>query len=78
MQIDGHNYRLTKHGRKRFLARVCPGEEPNDGKILRMAVEGVPGFKFVWVPDARIEGDFRLITVLIEGETSQQKDHAQN
>ena len=72
MTINGTNYRLTKHGRKRFLQRV---EAATDTQIIRTAVAGRLGYCFIWRP--AIYGDvFRLITVLRAvkvGEDNQLK-----
>lgn len=56
MTIGGVNYRLTRHGRRRYLERV--GEAP-DREILARCV-GDP--RAVWAPDA-VDG-FRLVTYL--------------
>lgn len=58
MYIEGQNYRLTKHGRKRFLER---SGFPNatDNEVIRLCV-GNP--RALWKPDES-EG-FRLVTFL--------------
>lgn len=64
MTIGGVNYRLTKHGRKRFIQRLGMMK---DADIIRTAVHGVDGFRFVWKrPDKRksCKEGLRLVTVL--------------
>lgn len=62
MWINGDNYRLTKHGRKRFLERVG---QVTDAQMLRVAVHGMKGYRFVWRPDRSGVG-YRLVTVIKE------------
>jgi len=62
MTINGMNYRLTKHGRKRFLERV--GAFFSDAQMIQIAVAGTPGCQFVWKPEARGRNGLRLVTVL--------------
>ena len=60
MTINGHNYNLTKHGRRRYLERV--NSDASDAEILRHCVTYV---KAVWKPDRKYpEHVKRLITVL--------------
>jgi hypothetical protein len=54
--IDGVNYRLTKHGRRRYLERAGPAA---DSEILTRCV-GDP--RAVWSPDP--SDGFRLVTYL--------------
>ena len=60
MYIAGENYRLTKHGRQRYLGRVgCA----TDSEMLLHAVRGDRRFRFIWKPDS-VSG-YRLVTVLL-------------
>jgi hypothetical protein len=73
MYLAGTNYRLTKHGRARYLERV--GQATDSGMIVH-AVKGDPRFRFVWKPDvqflrgscypqgANVTTGYRLVTVL--------------
>jgi hypothetical protein len=54
--INGVNYRLTKHGRRRYLDRAGPAA---DSEILRRCVDDP---RAVWAPDP-LDG-FRLVTYL--------------
>lgn len=65
MWINGINYRLTKHGRKRYLERVNPNA--TDAEILRHCVEGVNGYRVVWEPEKGGDG-FRLVTIVENNE----------
>lgn len=58
MTIDRENYRLTKHGRQRFIERV--GLLP-DNDIIKEAAKGIESFRFIWRPDGT---GLRLVTVL--------------
>lgn len=66
MWVDDYSLRLTKHGRMRFLERV--GDGYSDAAILALAYVGLPGYKMVWKPDARLKKAYRLVTVLYEDE----------
>lgn len=72
MYSKGFNYWLTKHGRQRFLERVK--NNASDSEILKIAVNGLPGYNFIWAPDKRYPtSGRRLVTVLFnqsEGESS--------
>ncbi len=57
MTVNGINYRLTKHGRKRFLERS--GKTIPDTEIIRHCVTDT---RAVWRPDWQ-EG-YRLVTYL--------------
>ena len=48
MWINGINYYLTRHGRRRFVERLG---EMADSDMIATAVYGVPGFQFIWKPD---------------------------
>ena len=61
MTIEGINYRLTKHGRQRFLERIG---KVSDSEMLVTAVAGLNNFKFIWKPG--ISDGFRLVTVIVE------------
>lgn len=64
MFLNGQNYWLTNHGRKRYLERV--GEAASDAEMIRTAVQGLPGYRFVWRPpnkQTRGQG-LRLVTVM--------------
>ena len=61
---DGNEYRLTKHGRARYLQRV--NADATDTEILLHAIKGDPNFTFVWGEDWTHKGDSRfkrLVTV---------------
>lgn len=59
MTINGQNYNLTKHGRRRFLERV--DGSATDAEILTRSVD-LP--EAVWKPDRRLgTAIMRLITV---------------
>lgn len=60
MYVNGRNYRLTKHGRKRYIKRI--GQE-TDKNILKNAIHGLQGYEFIWQNDRKHKKDFRLITV---------------
>ena len=67
MLIEGRNWRLTKHGRQRFLERVGV---MTDSQIIMSAQSGVvfkviTGFKYKWCPDRARRRDKRLVTVLV-------------
>lgn len=63
--FDGE-YRLTKHGRKRFVERI--GKEYSDSQILSLCHEGLPGtnYKPVWKPDKNLTKGkhYRLVTII--------------
>ncbi len=59
MFIDGKNYRLTKHGRKRYRQRIGPA---HDSEILENCVKGIAVSSAIWKRDKN--GDYRLVTVL--------------
>jgi hypothetical protein len=61
--ILGKNFRLTKHGRQRFLERVGPAR---DWEILKRSYEGVPGFISIWKRDRWEQGAFRLVSIIPE------------
>lgn len=63
MHINGTNYHLTKHGRKRFRQRVAPLAD--DRMIIRMALEESPLYRFVWRRSIR-NGRMYLVTVLLK------------
>lgn len=63
MTINGTNYRLTKHGRARYLERVGFAE---DSEIIRNTARGIPGYQPIWKP-CRKEG-YRLVTILFSKE----------
>lgn len=64
MYVQGFNYWLTKHGRKRFIERL--GKRP-DSEILATAIKGNPGYRFVWAPDKNCPTTGRrLVTVLLD------------
>jgi len=58
VKIDGVCHSLTAHGKERFIERV--GEYP-EHEMIRMAMEGVPGYQFIWASDS---SGYHLITVL--------------
>lgn len=66
MRINGVNYRLTKHGRKRFIKRVG---YMSDADILRTVGTGKAlgfidtGYSFKFKPDWKQRQDLRLVTV---------------
>lgn len=65
MYLHGMNYRLTKHGRKRFTERIS--NTTSDREIIETAVEGLNGYQFVWAPDKNEPNTGRrLVTVLID------------
>jgi hypothetical protein len=61
MFIDGQNYQLTNHGRKRYLERV--GEATN-AEMIKIAVQGLPGYRFVWKRPPKGGTGLRLVTVM--------------
>ena len=60
MWVNGTNYRLTKHGRKRYIERV--DKRATDREMILDCVVGGSDFTPVWKPDD-FDG-FRLVTVL--------------
>jgi len=61
---NGYDWRLTKHGRARFLERVgiCA-----DTVMLITAIQGKEGYTFIWAPDRVYPTQGRrLVTVLIK------------
>jgi hypothetical protein len=58
MTISSINYRLTRHGRKRYLERVNPNA--TDTTIILHCAYGVNGFRTVWKPS---KDGLRLITI---------------
>lgn len=67
MRIGEVNLRLTKHGRARYLKRVCDDKVVPDKVILATAWKGAPGFRFIWSQDSSGDGSLRLVTVLEKG-----------
>ena len=68
LYINGITYRLTKHGRKRFLERVALIP---DSVIIKVAQKGklfnfFRGFDYKVLPDSRQWDSMRLITVYFE------------
>ena len=64
MTIDGRNYRLSKHGRKRFLERVGPMCLGQNEIIRRARVHLRAIWKPEQWPDGTLRDDLRLVTVL--------------
>uniref|UniRef100_A0A6M3ITC9 Uncharacterized protein n=1 Tax=viral metagenome TaxID=1070528 RepID=A0A6M3ITC9_9ZZZZ len=68
MKIDGVNYYLSKHGRLRYMERLG---QARDVEIIRTAVGGKEGFRFIFGEHRSFPKDPRfrvLITVLGEEE----------
>jgi hypothetical protein len=66
MLHNGFNYWLTKHGRARFIQRFG---QKSDQDILATAINGYPGYIFIWAPDCRNPTTGRrLVTVLLDFE----------
>lgn len=74
MYVSGANYRLTKHGRKRYLERVG---QTTDRKMILHAIKGDSRFRFVWKQavkfclghyypkGAHVVNGYKLVTVLL-------------
>lgn len=62
MTINDKNYRLTKHGRKRYIERV--GTTNVDSEIIQDCVNGKTIKQAVWKPALRNGNGLRLVTVL--------------
>ncbi len=60
MWVNETNYRLTKHGRQRYIERV--DSKATDREMIQDCVTGKSNFTPVWKPDEF--GGFRLVTVL--------------
>jgi hypothetical protein len=67
MTIDGRNYRLTKHGRLRFLERVGPACLDDNEIIRRARVHPRAIWKPERWPDGTLKEALRLVTVLPDG-----------
>ena len=59
MWVNGRNYRLSKHGRKRFLKRIGP-TCLTDKEIILRAID-MPEAK--WKPEQNMTRDLRLVIV---------------
>ena len=59
MWVNDRNYRLSKHGRKRFLERIGP-TCLTDKEIILRAID-MPEAK--WKPEQNMTSDLRLVTV---------------
>jgi hypothetical protein len=56
MWNNGKNYRLTKHGRRRYIERIGPAKDPD------IILDCIQHPRAIWRPD-RADG-FRLVTIL--------------
>ena len=49
ININGENYRITRHGRERFIERIQEGL--TDDEMIMIALNGMDGVAFFWERD---------------------------